>query len=170
MPQNRLIFIHGLEGTSQGIKAQLLRETFPDILIPDFNGDLETRMAALDGILGREHGWTLIGSSFGGLMAAMFTTRRPAQVHRLILLAPALIWPDFASQPPPPIDVPTLIYHGRQDRIVPIDIVQALAQQVFTRLEFHAVEDDHGLYKTVHSLDWKAILAKPFWLSESTNY
>ncbi|HWQ84932.1 MAG TPA: alpha/beta fold hydrolase [Anaerolineales bacterium] len=159
MSQNQLLYIHGLQGTSQGIKAQLLRRDFPDILVPDFQGDLDTRMAALEAILGNQTGWTLIGSSFGGLMAAMFATRRPTQVKRLILLAPALIWPDFANQPPPAIDIPTLIYHGRQDQIVPLDLVQELAQQVFTNLEFHAVDDDHGLYETVHSLDWKGILA-----------
>ena len=158
MSPNRMLYVHGLEGTSQGVKAQLLHKLFPEMLIPDFSGDLETRMAALETILGTQTDWLLVGSSFGGLMAALFATQHPAQVRRLILLAPALIWPDFASRPPPPINVPTLIYHGRQDEIVPIDIVQRLAQQVFTHLEFHAVEDDHGLYKTVHSLDWKTIL------------
>ena len=160
MSQMRMLYIHGLEGTSQGVKAQMLHNLFPEMLIPDFSGDLETRMAALEAILGTHTGWLLVGSSFGGLMAALFATRHPAQVRRLVLLAPALIWPTFASQPPPPIDVPTVIYHGRQDAIVPIDIVQKLAQQVFTNLEFNAVEDDHGLYKTIHELNWKALLAK----------
>ena len=160
MSQSNMMFLHGLEGTSQGIKANLLRGLFPEILIPDFSGDLETRMTALEKILGARRGWILIGSSFGGLMAALFACQHPEQVQRLILLAPALIWPDFASQPPPPNDVPTLIYHGTHDHLVPINMVQPLAQQVFNHLEFHAVDDDHGLYKTVHSLDWKAILAE----------
>lgn len=158
MSSNRMLYIHGLEGTSQGVKAQRLRNIFPEILIPDFPGDLPARMTALEGILGTQAEWIIIGSSFGGLMAALFATQHPAQVRRLVLLAPALIWPDFASQLPPPIAVPTLIYHGRQDEIVPIDIVHRLARQVFTNLEFHTVDDDHGLYKTVHSLDWKTIL------------
>ncbi len=158
MRSSRLLFIHGLEGTSQGYKAQLLRNIFPEILIPDFSGDLPARMTALEAIVGAQAEWIMIGSSFGGLMAALFASQHPAQVSRLILLAPALIWPDFASKPPPPIDVPTMIYHGRQDLIVPIDIVQKLAMQVFTRLEFHAVDDDHGLHKTVRNLDWKSII------------
>lgn len=159
MSKVRRLYIHGLEGTSQGVKAQLLHRLYPEMLIPDFSGDLETRMAALEEILGTQSDWLLIGSSFGGLMAALFATGHPAQVCRLVLLAPALIWPTFASQLPAPIAVPTVIYHGRQDPIVPIDIVQQLAQQVFTHLEFHAVEDDHGLYKTIHELDWKIVLA-----------
>jgi len=159
MSQSSMMFLHGLEGSSQGVKASLLRGLFPNILIPDFSGDLETRMTALEKILGTQRGWILIGSSFGGLMAALFACQHPEQVRRLVLLAPALIWPDFASQPPPPMDVPALIYHGRQDHLVPLEMVQALANLVFNRLEFHAVDDDHGLYKTVHELDWKAILA-----------
>ena len=160
MSQSNMMFLHGLEGNSQGIKAKLLRGFFPEILVPDFSGDLQTRMTTLEKLLGTQRRWVLIGSSFGGLMAALFACQHPEQVRRLILLAPALIWPDFASQPPPPVDTPTLIYHGRQDHLVPIEMVQALAKQVFTHLEFHAVDDDHGLYKTVHSLDWKTILSE----------
>lgn len=160
MSQSSMMFLHGLEGSSLGVKASLLRGLFPGILIPDFSGDLETRMNALEKILGTQRGWILVGSSFGGLMAALFACQHPEQVRRLVLLAPALIWPDFARQLPPPVNIPTLIYHGRQDHLVPIDMVQTLAKQVFTRLEFHAVDDDHGLYKTVHSLDWKTILAE----------
>ena len=43
---SRLIFIHGLEGTSLGDKAQLLRSIFPGILTPDFTGALEARLEA----------------------------------------------------------------------------------------------------------------------------
>ena len=87
MSQSNMMFLHGLEGTSQGVKANLLRGLFPEILIPDFSGDLETRMTALEKILGAQRGWILIGSSFGGLMAALFACQHPEQVHRLILLA-----------------------------------------------------------------------------------
>lgn len=156
---SHLIFLHGLEGTSQGTKATLLRSLFPEMLIPDFRGSLEERMAALYPILGDREVWTLIGSSFGGLMAAIFTCQRPAQVRKLILLAPALILPDFAASPPAPVDVPTVIYHGRQDQIVPLEPTRRLAQQVFRDLIFNEVDDEHGLYKTVFEIDWPALLA-----------
>jgi len=116
-------------------------------------------MAALRAILGEQSGWMIIGSSFGGLMAAIFACERPAQVSRLILLAPALIWPDFAADPPGPIDVPTILYHGRRDEIVPIKPTREIAQRVFTCLDFREVDDDHGLYRTVHQIDWGALLA-----------
>jgi len=156
---DHLIFLHGLEGSSQGVKATLLRGLFPAILTPDFRGDLNERMEKLNAILNEQTGWTIIGSSFGGLMAAIYACHQPGQVSQLILLAPALIWPDFALQPPEPVDVPVTIYHGSQDTIVPLEATRRLAEQVFTRLDFHAVEDDHGLYKTVHALDWNSLLS-----------
>ena len=92
-------------------------------------------------------------------MGALFTCHHPSQVKKQILLAPALIWPDFAGDPPPPVAVPTLIIHGKHDEVIPMDAVKALAEKVFTRLEFREVDDDHGLYKTVHKLDWQEIIA-----------
>jgi pimeloyl-ACP methyl ester carboxylesterase len=153
-----LIFIHGLLGSSQGAKATLLRGLYPDMLIPDFRGALEERMAALYELLGEERGWTIVGSSFGGLMAALFACQRPAQVRKLVLLAPALIWPDFASSPPAPISVPTIVYHGERDELLPLGAVRELAEGVFLELDFRVVDDDHGLYKTAHEIDWDEIL------------
>ena len=158
MKPDRLIFLHGLEGSSQGVKATLLRGQFPGILTPDFNGDLNQRMTKLNAILTKETGWTMIGSSFGGLMAALFACQHLDQVARLILLAPALIWPDFAAQPPEPVDVPVVIYHGSRDSVVPLEATRILAERVFKNLAFHIVDDDHGLYKTVHAIDWNTLL------------
>jgi len=62
--KRRLIFIHGLEGTSRGVKAILLRGLFPDMLIPDFTGSLEERMADLYSILGEEDDWTIVYTAF----------------------------------------------------------------------------------------------------------
>ena len=91
-------------------------------------------------------------------MAAMFTCQNPDQVAKLILFAPALIWPDFADSLPDPISVPTVIYHGNRDNIVPIEQVKEIAGQVFLNLTFNTVDDDHGLYKTVHEIDWRTLL------------
>jgi hypothetical protein len=156
---SHLIFLHGLEGTSQGAKATLLRGLFPGMLTPDFSGSLEERMATLKPILGNHEIWTIVGSSFGGLMAALFTCQRPVQVRKLVLLAPALILPQFASSNPTPVNVPTIIYHGRQDQIIPLDPTRRLAYQVFQNLDFHEVDDDHGLHKTVVEIDWPVLLA-----------
>ena len=157
-PKQRMIFIHGLEGSSQGIKARLLRSLFPDILTPDFVGTLKQRMQQLYNIVGDQPGWKMIGSSFGGLMATIFACERPKQVERLILLAPALLWPEFDSQSQAPISVPTIIYHGWQDEVVPLEPTRKVAERLFLRLDFRPVDDDHGLYKTTHELNWKDLL------------
>ena len=60
-----MIFIHGLEGSSQGDKATLLRGIYPEILTPDFQGSLDDRMFHLETLLfGRDY-WKIVGSSFG---------------------------------------------------------------------------------------------------------
>jgi pimeloyl-ACP methyl ester carboxylesterase len=157
-PPYPLIYLHGLLSDSLGVKARLLHDRFPEIVIPDFNGSLEERMARLYSILGDSPGWTIVGSSFGGLMGALFTCRRPQQVRKLVLFSPALVWPDFASALPEPVDVPTVIYHGLRDDLVSIEAVRRIGGQVFRDLAFHAVDDDHGMYKTVHELDWEEVL------------
>ena len=158
VPPYPLIYLHGLLSDSQGVKATLLRSLFPAILTPDFTGSLEERMQKLYPILGDKRGWTIIGSSFGGLMGALFTCQRPQQVRKLVLISPALVWPDFAMAHYEPVPVPTVIFHGRRDDLVPLDAVKQIAIRNFANLDFHAVDDDHGMYKTVHGLDWESLL------------
>jgi pimeloyl-ACP methyl ester carboxylesterase len=100
----------------------------------------------------------MIGSSLGGLMAVLFARQHTTQVSKLFLLAPALTWPDFMQAALSTLDIPTLIYHGIRDELVPADEVQRIAEQVFTHLDFHLVDDDHGLYKTVQTLDWQSLV------------
>ncbi len=154
----RLIFLHGLESSSQGEKAVLLRSLFPGISTPDFTGSLAERMAQLHPILGNKTDWTIIGSSFGGLMGALFTCQHPGQMRKLILLAPALSLPEFAEHLPAPVDVPTIIIHGTQDEVVPLEPVRALAEKVFRNLGYRIVDDDHRLMKTVREIDWRLLL------------
>jgi predicted esterase YcpF (UPF0227 family) len=45
---NRILFIHGSESSSQAYKATLLRNIFPDIVVPDFAGPLEKRMTQMN--------------------------------------------------------------------------------------------------------------------------
>ena len=87
-------------------------------------------------------------------MAALFACQRPHQVEKQVLLAPALIWPDFAANPPAPIDIPTTIYHGSRDQHIPLNVVRGLSERVFRNLVFIEVDDDHGLYQTVRKIDW----------------
>ncbi len=153
----RVIFIHGLESSSQGYKANLLREIFPDIFAPDFQGPLAERMAHLETIMLPDSPWVMVGSSFGGLMAALYASRHPRRVRKLILLAPALIWPQFRAVPEP-IATPTHIYHGSRDDVIPVDVVCRLAEEKFSRLDLRVVDDDHRLHQTVCQIDWLLLI------------
>lgn len=155
--QVRRMFIHGLESSGHGFKGRLLRGVYGDTLTPDFRGDLAERMAQLEPMLEGNVPWILVGSSFGGLMAALAACQQPTRVHRLILLAPALHHPEF--QTPGLVAVPTLVVHGTRDEVVPLGEVRTRAERSFTQLTFRQVDDDHLLHATVQALDWHALLA-----------
>jgi pimeloyl-ACP methyl ester carboxylesterase len=152
------LFVHGSDSSSQTYKAVLLQSRFPGMLTPDFTGDLTMRMKQLEAILGKMTGWNLIGSSLGGLMIALFATRHPRQVRRLILLAPALTLPEFADSLPDPVSVPAVLIQGSRDEILPPQAVRSLAEKAFTNLTCVLVDDDHRLHKTAGGLDWFSLL------------
>lgn len=154
----RLLFIHGKDGSSQGFKVQFLRRLYPELLASDFPGDFWQRMARLEQVSGDSTGWTMIGSSMGGLMAAVFACQHPGQVDRLVLLAPALAFLDLAQTPLPPSGAPTVIYHGRQDDVVPLAKTHQVADQLFPNLQFHVVDATHDLNPLMPSIDWPALL------------
>jgi pimeloyl-ACP methyl ester carboxylesterase len=155
-----IIYLHGLDSNSQSGKARVFAKKFPSMLTPDFIGSFEERMRQLDPILGDKKGWTIIGSSFGGLMGGVFTLDHPDRVRKLILLAPALMLPPFASHPDlQPVSVPTIIVHGTADDVVPLKPVRDLAERVFTNLTYYVVDDGHRLQKAFEELDWEGILA-----------
>jgi pimeloyl-ACP methyl ester carboxylesterase len=129
------------------------------MLTPDFTGSFDERMAQLYPILDNQAGWSIIGSSFGGLMGSVFTLDHPAQVRKLILLAPALILPPFSSRSEgKPVSVPTVIIHGKQDDVVPPEPVRELAQKAFSNLTYHLVNDNHRLHKVMNELNWESLL------------
>lgn len=160
MDARRLVYLHGLESDSHSGKARQFREWFPGMLTPDFKGSFEERMTQLEPILADGSDWTIIGSSFGGLMGTVYTLDHATRARKLILLAPALTLPPLASRSDlEPVSVPTILIHGTRDEVVPLEPVRAIAQGLFTNLTYHVVEDDHRLHKTVHELDWESILA-----------
>lgn len=153
------MLLHGLEGSSQGHKATHIKGLVDDLVVPDFDGDLYARLDKMAGLMGDEkQTWILVGSSLGGLMAAIWTCQHPERVRKLILLAPALHRPDFDHLLEVRIPVPTTLVHGTKDRVVPLDPVYERARKVFINLQFHVVEDDHRLRVTTEMLDWPRLL------------
>ena len=153
------IFLHGLESSSQGAKAQFLRHLYPDMAIPDFTGSLTERMTVLHDILEGRHDIILIGSSFGGLMATIFAMENPGAVERLILLAPALNFQEFSLYSIKPLDIPARMIIGRRDTVTPPAIVVPLAQKIFKALRYDEVDDDHLLARTFRDLEWQTMLS-----------
>ncbi len=153
------VFIHGLEGSSQGVKASFFRGKYPDMLIEDYVGGFEERMAKLNATLADKENLILVGSSLGGLMATVFACGRPEKIYRLILLAPALNYlpPEMCRDRR--FDFPVILYHGTHDDVVPSGPVREIAARLFTDLAWHLVEDDHSLHETFLGLPWDELLS-----------
>jgi pimeloyl-ACP methyl ester carboxylesterase len=152
------VFIHGLLGSSRGTKASFFRQRYPDMIIGDFRGSLDARMDSLKRLLADKGSLIIVGSSFGGLMAAMYAFEYQEKVRRLILLAPALASGGFDPHFAKTSDVPVIIYHGKDDDVVPLAPVRDTAHRIFKNLTFHVVDDDHVLSKTFTSIDWDRLL------------
>ena len=153
------VFIHGLESTSRGTKGVFFRERYPDMIIEDFLGSFSQRVEKLEGLLARKDHLILVGSSFGGLMAAVYACLHEERVKKLILLAPALHIEPYQPYLKKKLTMPITIFHGRQDHVVPLEAVRAIAEQVFVNHQFNAVEDDHSLHDTFATLEWDKLLS-----------
>lgn len=158
--KTKRIFIHGLESTSRGAKGAFFRKNYPDMILEDYAGPLEQRMEKLTETLRHETGLILVGSSFGGLMAAIFACAHEQQVKRLILLAPALNLPEFEPclKRRSPLQIPVILRHGRHDDVVPPKAVQTIAAAIFSNLDYCLVEDDHSLHRTFDGMNWDDLL------------
>ncbi len=148
------VFIHGLESSSQGTKGVFFRERYPDMIIEDYFGSFSQRMEKLEGLLAGENHLILVGSSYGGLMAAVYACLHEERTKKLILLAPALHSEPYQPYLKKKLTMPITIFHGRQDQVVPLAPVRAIAEQLFMNLKFNVVEDDHFLHDTFATLDW----------------
>jgi hypothetical protein len=55
---NRILFIHGKDGSSQGFKVQHLRRLYPELLAPDFPRRLLAAHGRLEQVIEDASGWT----------------------------------------------------------------------------------------------------------------
>ena len=151
------LFLHGLDSSIEGTKAQWFRRHFPGVRLQNYTGDLDERLAQLEAQVAGLERLVLVGSSFGGLMAACFALRSPERCRRLVLLAPALNFADF-HPPATPIAVPTLVVTGAHDTVCPPELILPLARACFTDLTVRLEDDDHMLHRTFPTLDWPHLL------------
>jgi pimeloyl-ACP methyl ester carboxylesterase len=165
-----IIFIHGLESSGLGFKAQFLKKQLPGIITPSFENYipglsyeilLKKRMNQLIEILKSKDFWTIIGSSFGGLMAVLYTCQNPSKVKLLVLLAPFLATSELDPKnfSRLPLSIPVFIYHAKHDKVVSLKKSRTRAEQLFSNINFHIVEnDDHKLHSTVQRINWKELI------------
>ena len=158
MTQTR-VFIHGLESSSRGTKGTFFRERYPDMIIEDYVGPFSRRMETLERFLAGKDDLILVGSSYGGLMAAVYACLHEERVNELILLAPALHLEPYEHYHETQLRMPVTLFHGLGDEVVPLDKVRAIAERLFVNLKFNVVDDDHTLHKTFPTLDWDMLLS-----------
>jgi pimeloyl-ACP methyl ester carboxylesterase len=102
----RFIYLHGFASGPSSGKAQYFRQRFlqrgkvleiPDLVEGDFSSLTVTGQLEVIERIGGNNPVTLIGSSMGGYLAALYASIHP-ETHKLVLLAPAFQfparWPD----------------------------------------------------------------------------
>lgn len=144
-----LVFAHGLEGSPQGRKAQLLRTLGLPLQVPDLRGvALQGRYERIEALT-RGGGVLLVGSSYGGLVAAMLAADFPERFLGVVLCAPALDWREPPNHCPEglaaPAGLPVTILHGIHDRVVPIGVSRAYRDRSPPGVLLYEPDDDHGL-------------------------
>ncbi len=101
MPERRYAYLHGFASSPQARKGAYLAERLakrgielhrPDLNRPSFAElTVSGALAAVDEMVGHgphEATWRLIGSSFGGYVAARWAELHPERVDELVLLCP----------------------------------------------------------------------------------
>ncbi|MBI4891283.1 MAG: alpha/beta fold hydrolase [Acidobacteria bacterium] len=188
-----VLYLHGFASSPQSKKAQYIRQRFastglemelPELVPGPFGEQTITGQLQLIEEIAAGRKVSIIGSSLGGYLAALYAARHP-EVHKLVLLAPAFgfaeIWANalgpaqvaaweasgkmmqmnYATEveeelswrlmedargyeAEPAVTQPTLIVHGRQDLVVPVEGSRAFAA-TRPNVELQEVDDTHEL-------------------------
>ena len=57
-----------------------------------------------------------------------------------------------------PINIPVIVYHGKNDKVVRYKMARERAKIFFTNLKYKIVDDDHGLKSTLKFINWKELI------------
>ncbi len=148
MPSSlRVQFIHGLEGSPQGAKAQLFAQHFTTSTPAMNTKDFESCVVVQETGISSFHPDVLIGSSFGGAVAVEL-------LHRGAWKGPTLLLAQAAFRTGTRTSLPSgcvvWIVHGTNDEVVDIDDSRRLAQTGSSQLvRLIEVDDDHSLHDMV---------------------
>jgi pimeloyl-ACP methyl ester carboxylesterase len=197
---SRIIYLHGFASGPSSKKARFFADRLAELgiglEIPDLaQGDFGR--LTVSGQLGvieqssRGGPVSLIGSSMGGYLAALYAARH-AEVEKLVLLAPAFSfrtrWPETLGpgameewkrtgvlqvfhyaegrtmdlgyqliedasryESYPDVQQPTLIFHGKNDTVVPADLSMVFARQ-HRRVKLRLLDSDHELLNVLDDI------------------
>lgn len=131
-----IVYLHGFASTPKSRKAQVFQRGFAErgirIVVPDLaEGDFEHltitgQLRAVERVA-KGQPVSLIGSSMGGYLAALYASRHP-EVVKLVLLAPAFYFPQTWADTLGPQRVTDwkrtrklMTFHYGEQREVPLD-------------------------------------------------
>jgi len=148
-----LVWAHGLWGSPNGSKITAIRKSGIKVIAPDFNEmELIDRVELIEETI-EAGGFVLAGSSWGGLACALAAQRKPDKVKGLLLLAPALHFPEPPNDNPKnlraPDDMPVVIIHSITDDIVPISASKDYLERSKDNVKLIEVEDSHVLENSI---------------------
>ena len=137
----KIMFFHGLESGPHGRKYHALREHF-DVVSPNFEGqDIVERLATAEALTQDATDLIVVGSSYGGLLAALLYARHPERFYGYVLAAPALMLADEAEIGSMPSNA--VVVHGTRDDVVALEPVKEICAR--HGIEIVEVDDDHRL-------------------------
>jgi pimeloyl-ACP methyl ester carboxylesterase len=134
---NRIVYLHGYKSSPRSTKAQFFGRRFAELRVPfevpDISAETMAGQLRIIEDACRGEAVTLMGSSLGGFLAALYAARHP-EVQRAVLTAPAfcigrmdLITDASEFEDFPDVRQPVLILHGTEDPVVPVSLSQAFA-------------------------------------------
>ncbi len=199
---SRFVYLHGFASSPSSRKARFFEERFrelgiglevPDLAEGNFrNLTITAQLNVMEQVC-RHEPVSLIGSSMGGYLAALYAARHP-EVEKVVLMAPAFSfasrWPEtlgaaamqqwkltstlevFHYSEGRPVELgyqliedarqyeaypdfgqPTLIFQGRNDKVVPPDYAETFAAR-HTNARLRMLDSDHDLVNVMDEM-WR---------------
>jgi hypothetical protein len=160
----RFIYLHGFASSPGSRKALFFEQRFrelgigleiPDLAEGDFRNLTLTAQLNVIARVSRDEPVSLIGSSMGGYLAALYAGRHPRQVEKLVLLAPAF---SFATRWPETLGERSMEQWKRTNTL-----------QVFHYSEGHEVELGYQLVEDASQYEAYPDVAQPVLIFQGRN-
>ena len=150
-----VLFAHGKESGPWGSKikhlANIAEQHGALVMSPDYSGipDPDQRLKMLLTLALPEHDrLILVGSSMGGYVSTLAT--QTLQVHGLFLMAPTFYLPGYAVHDLAGVADHTVVVHGWNDEVIPIDHSIRFCQR--QKADLHILDSDHRLNSVLPEL------------------